>query len=254
MNKAFDQDRENPSTILPLTTAQEAIYVAHLLDNSEISFNIAHYREINGEIDADLLSKAIGLVVEKTPAYRSVVKIIDDFPCLEVKSSVDNTLTLVDLSKELRPDAAAKLWMHQESRKSFNLARYPLFKFILIKIGPVQFYLFSCIHHIIADAAGAYQCERNVFEVYAALIREEQVDVPEGLDQALKLEEIYKTSLAFKVDQAFWKGELSGIDQQISLSCRSSVSDKLFYRARAELSDYELFSFKEFCYKNKFSL
>ena len=101
MNKTFDRDRENPSTILPLTSAQEAIYVAHLLDNSEISFNIAHYREINGEIDADLLSKAIGLVVEKTPAYRSVVKLIDATPFIEVKSSPGWGLTNLDFSKVL---------------------------------------------------------------------------------------------------------------------------------------------------------
>ena len=254
MNKVFDQGRENTSTILQLTSAQESIYFAHLLDIAGISLNIAHYREINGKIDADLLFRAIDLVLDKTPAYRSVVKIINETPFLEIKHSVSSNLKIVELSTEEFPEKIAKAWVDQEWKKAFDLSTGPLFKYAVVKLGIGQFYLFTCVHHIIVDGSGVFQFERNVFDTYAALQRGENVNAPVGPDNAFEFEKPYTSSSEFNEDKTFWKTELADVEPQISLSGRPSVVGRLFNRARSSLSPNSILSLKEFCHRNKISL
>lgn len=50
--------------IISLSTAQESIYVADILEGSGLAFIISDYREILGAIDTEFLSKAVELVLE----------------------------------------------------------------------------------------------------------------------------------------------------------------------------------------------
>ncbi|NBS35281.1 MAG: hypothetical protein EBS82_05495 [Methylocystaceae bacterium] len=52
MIKIIDQETgEGPFALIQtLTSAQHAIYVAHLLDTSQYAYNVAHYREVDDYI------------------------------------------------------------------------------------------------------------------------------------------------------------------------------------------------------------
>ena len=240
--------------IISLSTAQESIYVADILEGSGLAFIISDYREILGAIDTEFLSKAVELVLAKTPAYRSRLELVNDKPFLKVFNSADWSLQFVDLSHAPSPEIAAREWMLQEWKVGFDLFNGPLIKFVLIKIGTEHFFLFHCGHHIIVDGAGAYQFERNVLQVYDALVGGDKVEVIDGPNMAQNLEAAYLASENFEIDRFFWKEELSGIEPQQSLSGRLPVKDRLFHRERTLLSNEEVILLKKFCLDNKISL
>ncbi len=216
--------------IISLSTAQESIYVADILEGSGLAFIISDYREILGAIDTEFLCKAVELVLEKTPGYRSRLELVNDKPFLKVFNSADWGLQFVDLSHAPSPEIAAREWMLQEWKVGFDLFNGPLIKFVLIKIGTERFFLFHCGHHIIVDGAGAYQFERNVLQVYDALVGGDKVKVIDGPNMAQNLEAVYLASENFEIDRLFWKEELAGIEPQQSLSGRLPVKDRLFIR------------------------
>ena len=253
-NKINDQNLEKPVLLIPLTSAQKSIYIAHLLDDSQVAYNMAHYREIFGEIDVVFFSRAVELAIEDTPAYRSRVRVVNDAPCMEVMASIDWGLTTVDLSKENDPEGAAWEWINRERNNSFDLTVGPLFKYIFFILGIDRFYLFHCAHHIIVDGSGAFQFERNVFDIYNALLRGEEIEAPGGLDNSLECEEAYQRSPQYDVDKDFWKRELEGLEPQLSLSPRPLVADRLFNRAYVALSPEIVSLLKKFCSQRKVSL
>ena len=256
MMKKLDQETGEGLSILiqPLTSARHAIYVAHLLDPSQHAYNIAHYREVEGYLDIDCFSQAVDLVLSKTPAYRSIVKIVNEIPYLEVRPLEGSALQLVDVSQEVDPEAAASAWIDREKRVPFSLTQGPLFKWCLIKLHSNRFFIFTCIHHLIADGAGGFQFERNVFNAYSAIVHGEEVLVSGGADTALEFEQSYLVSAQFLEDQAFWRRELDGVEPQVGFSGASSAKTKLFYRSRAELSAEIIRELKLFCKANKIAL
>ncbi|MFM8860222.1 MAG: condensation domain-containing protein, partial [Methylocystis sp.] len=238
----------------PLTSAQGAIYVAHLLDPLKNVYNIAHYRELNGPVSADFLSKALNRVLLKSPAYRSLIKIENDIPVIETRQKFLGGLSIVDFSSDPDPEGNALKWMDQERRRPFNLFEGPLYRWVLIKLSMVRYYVFTCAHHIIVDGSGLVQFERNVFEVYAACVQEKSIESAEGPDLALEAEQLYLASEQYLEDQRFWKSELADLEPQVSLSGKSTANTRAFYRARGVLSSNRIVKLNDFCKRNKIAL
>ncbi len=256
MMKKIDREtgEDHPTFIQPLTSARQAIYVAHLLDPSQYAYNIGHYREVDGYLDVDCFSQSVDLVLSKTPAYRSIVKIENDVPYLDVRPSANSALQLVDFSQEVGPEAAAIAWMDQERKLPFDLTKGPLFRYVLIRLGSDWYFIFTCLHHLIVDGAGLFQFERNVFDIYSAIIRGQGALAPDGADRALELEQCYFGSEQFLDDQAFWRKELDGVEPQVGFSGALLAKTKLFHRSRVELSAQAVRELKLFCKINKIAL
>jgi hypothetical protein len=60
-------------------------------------------------------------------------------------------LDLVDLSQDVDPAAAAFAYSQKEGQRAFDLARSPLFRPVLIQLGPEEHQLLITLHHIITD-------------------------------------------------------------------------------------------------------
>ena len=102
--------------ILPLTSAQEAIYLAHLLDDSQIAYNIAHFRKISNDININLFSKAFDLVLAKTPSFRTKVIVNNGIPSLIINPITDCTLETLDFSTKKSPETIAEAWRRRRGR------------------------------------------------------------------------------------------------------------------------------------------
>ncbi|MFM8860432.1 MAG: condensation domain-containing protein, partial [Methylocystis sp.] len=212
------------------TTAEEGVYLAHLLDTSRVAYNAGHYKCITGQLDCQLLSQAFDIVLRGVSSYRSVIQIVGNDLKIKIYSAPMWGLRLLDFSHERAPKAAALLWIENERLVEFDLEVGPLFNFTVLKLTDTEFILFHWAHHLIVDAAGKYQFERWVFETYKSLIECGRADALQNESDSAVVEQIYKNSDQFNKDQNFWKSELNDVPTQISLSGEGSVADRCFTR------------------------
>ncbi|NBS35275.1 MAG: hypothetical protein EBS82_05460, partial [Methylocystaceae bacterium] len=251
MNQVDKDFKKNASVFTPLTLAREGIHIANLLDPLQNVYNLAHYREISGAINADLLSKAIERVLSLSPAYRSIIKIDNGTPILETRQAFSSELAVVDFSSHPDPEGSSLALMNRERLKTFNLFEGPLFRWMLIKLSTEHYYVFTCVHHIIVDGTSWFKFERNVFDVYFALSNGEAAEKLESPDLALEAERLYLDSEQYFEDQRFWNAELADLEPQISLSGKPAASVLSFYRAAAVLSPDRIAGLNDFCERNK---
>ena len=197
----FKKDKE-------LTTAQRGIYFSHLLDNTKANFNTAHFREINGPLNIELFRQAVKAVVDRVPAYRSTVKNYDECLFIVETNIIEEPLDFMDLSLEPNAWSSAISWMEHQRLIPFDLDRGPLFDYVLIKLSSLKYLLYHCYHHIIVDGAGVYQFERWVFEAYESLKQNRKINFVANLSDAYEIEQKYRISSQFQVDENYWKKEL----------------------------------------------
>ncbi|MBM3575898.1 MAG: AMP-binding protein, partial [Alphaproteobacteria bacterium] len=254
MDKFVYRNSEETSYIVPLTSAQNAIYFAHLLDSSQHAYNISHYREITGKLELELFSLAVDLALAGTPAYRSRVVMQDGIPFLEVTCLPGAAIETIDFSDAQDPECRARAWMDEEWKKPFELTKAPLYRHVLIKLKSDRHILFYLLHHLIVDGAGGALFERNIFETYSALVEGKNPEPPQGADLALEVERSYLSSSKFEDDQKFWSEELVNLHPQESLSGKAPVTTRLFNRSHTVLSDEVVRQLKEFCSRNKIAV
>ena len=190
--------------VRPLTTAQRGVYFAHLLDESGVAYNTAHYRDIHGALDPELLSKAVDAALSGVPTYCVKIELNDEIPYARECGYGPKALVQLDVSQDSDPLEAALRWMERERNLPFALEDGPLFRLTLIKLGPTQHFLFHCYHHIIVDGAGIYQLERWIFEGYNCLKVSNAVASPCNQSDALDVEGRYRDSASFADDKKYW--------------------------------------------------
>ncbi|OBF84946.1 non-ribosomal peptide synthetase [Mycobacterium sp. 852002-51163_SCH5372311] len=82
----------------------------------------------------------------------------------------------------------------------------PLFKFALFQTGRNEFYLFACLHHIVADASGVALVGHRIATVYSAVAS--GAPVPPAffgsLRDLVEQELEYEASVDYLEDQAYW--------------------------------------------------
>ena len=86
----------------------------------------------------------------------------------------------------------------------------PLFRFALFSTAPDESYLFVCVHHIVADAAGIALVGNRIAAVYSAIVSGEPVPPAffGSLQDLVDCESDYESSTDYLDDQAYWTENL----------------------------------------------
>src|SRR5215469_11291005 len=155
---------------LPLSAAQLGVWFAQKIDPVNPIYNIGQWTEIHGPVDSTLFKAALKQAVIDTEAFR--VRFIEeiDGPRQVIDPLSELLVSLLDVSAELDPRAAAEAWMKADLAKPVDLLHGPLFCFVLFKAAPDRFFWYQRGHHIVMDGFGAALFERRVADIYTALV------------------------------------------------------------------------------------
>ncbi|ASF07150.2 putative non-ribosomal peptide synthetase [Nocardia brasiliensis NBRC 14402] len=197
---------------LPLTRAQQHVWVAQRLDESGLRFVVGGYVRLRGTLDETVFERALRLVVagaESTRVYfdeqpggavTQVLAELEDWP-LHRSSFRDAP----------DPHAAAREYMEAALERPFDLSRAPLFDHHLIDLGAEGTVWFLRGHHLVIDGAAAVAMIRRVADVYTALIDGKPVaeTVFDRVAELVEADERYRGSPRFAADRQFWAGRLA---------------------------------------------
>nr|WP_245814063.1 non-ribosomal peptide synthetase [Rhodococcus marinonascens] len=205
----------------PLSSAQYDTWLAQQL-SPDVPLCIAHYVELRGDLDVDLLRRAI---VDTADEFGSLfLRLIerDGQPFQIVDSSTDHSIGLVDLRGDADPVNAAHQWMRTDRDTSLDLTRDRLAESSILRIGDEYFLWYSKIHHIALDGYGAMTMLNRAAARYSAVTYDRDLPQNRAADPRLlyDADQQYRASSRFAADRQFWAEQVAGLGPGTSLARR----------------------------------
>ncbi|HYH79386.1 MAG TPA: amino acid adenylation domain-containing protein, partial [Longimicrobium sp.] len=167
---------------LPLSFAQQRLWFLDRLEPGSAVYNIPVALRLGGELDARGLAWALTEVVRRHEVLRTTFGAgADGEPVQVVHPPAPVRLPVVDLSGL---DAAErKRWVerlsNEEAARPFDLARGPVMRCALLRLGAEASVVLFTLHHIASDGWSMEILQREVTALYGARVRGEDPPLPD---------------------------------------------------------------------------
>ncbi|MFU0865166.1 enterobactin non-ribosomal peptide synthetase EntF [Kluyvera ascorbata] len=207
---------------LPLIAAQPGIWMAEALSTLPNAWSVAHYVELNGKIDGDLLVRAIVMGLSQADTLR--MRFSEDNG--EVWQWLDESMAIAepachDLRGESDPQQAALVLMQRDLAQNSRVdSGNPLYCHQLFRVGDNQWFWYQRYHHLLVDGFSFPAITRQISLIYQALVTGDTLPEPAFTPFADVVEEYqrYRDSEAFQRDKAFWAEQRKALPSPASLS------------------------------------
>ena len=163
-----------------LSFAQERLWILDRFEPGSPAFNISASVLLRGALDRGLLERALAFVANRHEILRTTFDAVDGEPFQRLSPSLDLEVPAVDLTaldEAARRESVAR-WSREVAATSFDLARGPLLRLVLLKAAPREHALLLAIHHIISDGWSIGLLIEELTAAYAALAGGGSPDLP----------------------------------------------------------------------------
>jgi amino acid adenylation domain-containing protein len=154
-----------------LSFAQERLWFLDQLESGTAFYNIPVAARLEGPLRAEVLEACFAALADRHESLRTTFADEAGRPWQVIAPRLDLPLPLVDLAA-LPPDlreAEHRRVAAAEVRRPFDLARGPLVRLLLLRLGPGEHTLLPTFHHVIADGWSMVVLIRELGELYRAL-------------------------------------------------------------------------------------
>ncbi|MER5528768.1 non-ribosomal peptide synthase/polyketide synthase [Streptomyces sp. NPDC002677] len=201
--------------VLPLGPLQEGFFFHALVDGGEHdAYVVQQVVELAGPVDGGLLRQAAQRLLDRHAPLRACFRQLPDGrPVQIVATGLDVPWREVDLAAQ---DTAVRTGLAEavaaaERARRFDLARPPLLRCALVRLGPDRSRLVLTFHHIIADGWSLPVLHRELLALYGA----EPAPLPEVVPYRGYLARVARADRDAARDA--WRGALAGIDEPTRL-------------------------------------
>jgi amino acid adenylation domain-containing protein len=150
--------------MIPLSFAQRRLWFLSRLEGPSATYNIPGALRLRGTLDQTALDAALGDVLDRHEALRTVYPEVDGEPCQRVLDEVHTGLSVIHSG----PDEIGKVLL-EEATHAFDLAApTPPIRFTLFVVAPDEHVLSVVVHHIAADGWSTAPLMRDLATAYAA--------------------------------------------------------------------------------------
>ncbi|HEU4559707.1 MAG TPA: condensation domain-containing protein, partial [Longimicrobium sp.] len=207
---------------LPLSFAQERLWFIDRLEPGSAVYNVPIAWHLGGALDERALERALGEVVRRHEALRTVFTEVDGSPVQVIASFGGFALPVHDLSALPEAERAAQLRLRveEEAARPFDLSAGPLFRPALLRLAPEDHVLLLCMHHIVVDQWSLGVFRRELSALYAAYREGRESPLPVLAVQYADYAVWQRGQLAGEVldrHLAYWKERLAGAPELLEL-------------------------------------
>ncbi len=138
---------------VPLSFGQQRLWFLHQLEPDSPVYNMPATVRLRGRLRVAALEASLGAIVDRHESLRTTFQEVAGSPFQQVTPAARVRLSVIDLGAlppELREGCARQL-AAQESRRSFHLALWPLFRALLVRLSEQEHLLLVTLHHIVSD-------------------------------------------------------------------------------------------------------
>ena len=211
---------------LPLSYFQERIWNFSQTAKGLTAYTFTITQRIDGPIDPKLLRECATSLVASNELLRTTFAMVDGEPRQFIHSPGEAAWNYVDLVGT--PDAndqAARLF-DTHAAPAFDLSRLPLIKFLLVRLPPDEYRLFTVMQHILADRDAVNFLFQELADLYENRLRSDEKPAPavERLQYAdyaaWQRQTFSRDSARYQQTIEWWRGTLAGAPTHIKLPFR----------------------------------
>jgi amino acid adenylation domain-containing protein len=155
---------------LPLSFAQQRLWVLDQLQPNNPLYNIPRAIRMKGKLNVTALERALNEIVRRHESQRTTFSVVNREPVQVIAPSLTIVVPVHDLTS-LPPDqreTVARQIAAQEAQQPFDLRKGPLVRAALIRIGEDDHVLLLTMHHIVSDAWSAGVFVTELSDLYQA--------------------------------------------------------------------------------------
>jgi amino acid adenylation domain-containing protein len=199
----------------PLSFSQQRLWFLDRLDPGSAAYNMQLGVRLRGPLEVAALAAALAGVVARHEALRTSFPAREGRPVQRVRRRLAVPLGVVDLSGLGAAAAAAARGplATAAGRRSFDLARGPLLRACLLRLGGADHALLATLHHIAADGWSLGILLRELAALYRAAVAGEAAALPPLPVQYADFAVWQRRWLAGEVREVqleFWRRRLAG--------------------------------------------
>ena len=165
----------------PLSFAQQRLWFIDRLTPGSPFYNIPESLRFFGHLDITALERSLREIVRRHEALRTSFTTDGERPVQVVHDAAPLSLEVADLSRlpEAEREREALRLAVEEAQRPFDLARAPLTRASLLRLGPQEHVLLITTHHIVSDdwSVGVFLHELST--LYGAYLRGEPSPLPD---------------------------------------------------------------------------
>ncbi|HEU4558162.1 MAG TPA: amino acid adenylation domain-containing protein, partial [Longimicrobium sp.] len=207
---------------LPLSFAQERLWFLDRLEPGSATYNIPVALRLGGTLDEAALERALGEIVRRHEALRTVFAEVDGWPVQVITPFGGFALPVEELSGLGDADREVEVGRRagEEARRAFDLSAGPLFRAALLRLGAQEHVLLLSMHHIVSDGWSMGVLFRELSALYAAFREGGESPLPELPVQYADYAVWQREQLAGEVldrQLSYWRERLAGAPELLEL-------------------------------------
>ncbi|WP_394841909.1 non-ribosomal peptide synthase/polyketide synthase [Pendulispora brunnea] len=202
---------------LPLSFAEQRLWFLDQLDGRSAVYNVPIALRVRGRLDVPALAQVFGEVVRRHEVLRTVFTARDGHAARTIHPAPEGyTIPVIDLSPLPEHQRAIEMERHvaDEGSLPFDLARGPLLRASLLRLGAEEHVLLVTMHHIVSDGWSMGVLVREVGTLYPAFVEGRPSPLPELGIQYADFAAWQRQRLSGDVlaaELAYWKERLAGV-------------------------------------------
>ncbi len=159
---------------LPLSFAQQRLWFLDQLEPGKSTYNIPAAIRLTGSLNIVALEQSLNETVRRHETLRTTFTISKGLPVQVIvdpnEEGADWLLQVVDLQEMPQVEQTAEVQRRtvEEAQQPFNLARGPLVRATLLRLGKEEHVLLLTMHHIVSDGWSVGVLVRELGQLYQA--------------------------------------------------------------------------------------
>ena len=207
---------------LPLSFAQQRLWFLDQYEPNSSVYNIPSALRLRGSLNIGALEQSLNEILCRHESLRTTFSMVEGEAVQVIAPPVGFSLAVVDLRDHLereREEEARRL-AREEALRPFDLARGPLFRSQLLRLGEDDHVLLLTMHHIVSDGWSMGVLHHELSVLYEAFSQSQPSPLPElsiqYADYAVWQREWLRGEVLDR-QLSYWKKQLEGIPEDINL-------------------------------------
>ncbi len=201
---------------LPLSYTQQRLWFLDQLEPGGSAYNIPAAVRLSGALDTKAYTQSFNEIARRHEALRATFVTVNGKPAQIIAPARPVELPVTDLSAmpEIEREAEAMRMATEEARKPFDLARGPLLRLRLLKLGAEEHIALMTMHHIISDGWSIGILIREFAALYEAFTSGRPSPLKELTIQYSDFaiwQQAWLQGEALESQLAYWRRRLAGL-------------------------------------------
>jgi amino acid adenylation domain-containing protein len=215
-------ERRSRPQRLPLSYGQERLWLLEQLEALGPVYNVTSAIRLQGKVDTAALERAFAVLVNRHETLRTRFAVVDGMALQLIDVPGRFVLEIEDLSSpdESKRTAAARLWVKERARHSFDIETGPLFVVFLLRLSAEDHVVSLVAHHAVADEWSKGILIREIGALYGAFVAGKASPLAElpvqYADYAL-WQRAWLQGEVLEQQVSYWKDRLAGAPPALNL-------------------------------------